>query len=164
MKTRKQQTGFTLVELIITLVVVGILVAVATPSFRNYMVNSRLTTTTNNFVTAIAFARSEAVKRSAPVRIVAIAPTAANEWGAGWDVSDQAGNLIRTFGAAPQGIVINDVMADASTLTFDGRGFLSGLAGGTIITICDDGGNPKGRQLTISPTGRAQLDRQFNGC
>ncbi|MFI9650975.1 GspH/FimT family pseudopilin [Guyparkeria sp. GHLCS8-2] len=62
-----RSSGFSLIELMITIVVAGILLAVAIPSFRNLILSNELTTTTNEWVTAVNLARSEAIKRSAPV-------------------------------------------------------------------------------------------------
>lgn len=163
MQTGKHQSGFTIIELMVTLVVAAIILALAVPSFGDFIANNRLTTTTNNFVTAISFARSEAVKRSNVVRVVAISPTSANEWGGGWQVVDNGGNVLRVFQSDPSVITMDDA-GDITTLTFDSRGFLASLAGGTSISICDNRDGETGRQLTISATGRPQLNREYNGC
>lgn len=57
-------SGFTLVELMITLFVASILLAVAVPSFNRMMVTSRVTAQSNELVAALNFARSEAIKRN----------------------------------------------------------------------------------------------------
>lgn len=62
-----RQKGFSLIELMITIVVAAVLLAVAIPSFRNIILANELTTTTNEWVTAVNLARSEAIKRSAAV-------------------------------------------------------------------------------------------------
>ena len=59
----RKENGFTLIELMITLVVVSILLATAVPYVGNFTKNNRLITQTNDFVLAIQLARSEAVKR-----------------------------------------------------------------------------------------------------
>ena len=86
----KSSTGFTLVELIVTLVVAGILMALATPSFFNTLMTSRITTNTNTLVATLSFARSEAVKRGIPVSICAsndgTSCTGATNWQNGWIV------------------------------------------------------------------------------
>lgn len=66
---RKRQHGFTLVELLITLVVAGLLLALAVPSFNRLMISSRLTTQANNAVSLLAQARTEAVKRRVDVQL-----------------------------------------------------------------------------------------------
>ena len=80
--------GFTLIELMITIAIVGILTALTLPSFTKSLKNNCMTTTTNNLVTSLQLAKSEAVKRRSTVRVEAIDTSEANnEWGkAGWKV------------------------------------------------------------------------------
>ena len=61
--------GFTLIELIITLTVAGILMAIAGPSMWSFLANSRITGQTNDLISDITFARSEAIKRNGTVVI-----------------------------------------------------------------------------------------------
>ncbi|CAG1020655.1 hypothetical protein MTYM_00425 [Methylococcales bacterium] len=57
-----KQHGVTLIELMIALAVLSILLSIAVPSFRQSIISNRLTTVTNEFMAAINFARSEAIK------------------------------------------------------------------------------------------------------
>ena len=65
----RSDSGFTLVELMITLAVAVILVTVAIPSFRDTLARNELITTTNAWVGAINAARAEAVKRNQSVAL-----------------------------------------------------------------------------------------------
>lgn len=58
------QRGFTIVELMTTMAVAAILLAIAVPSFRNITLTNRLNTAANGLVNAISVARMEAVKRN----------------------------------------------------------------------------------------------------
>jgi type IV fimbrial biogenesis protein FimT len=62
--------GFTLLELMVTVAVLAILVTVGVPSFQDLIQNNRVTTQTNELVTALNFARTEAVKRGRNVEVV----------------------------------------------------------------------------------------------
>lgn len=64
---RASVRGFTLVELMITLVVLGVVMAIGIPSFRNMIVSSRVTSNTNEIVTVLQEARMEAIRRRARV-------------------------------------------------------------------------------------------------
>jgi type IV fimbrial biogenesis protein FimT len=56
--------GFTLVELIVTITIVGILSALAGPSLTTLIANQRLSSQANDLLSDLTFSRSEAVKRS----------------------------------------------------------------------------------------------------
>ena len=59
--------GVTLLELMVTIVVLGILVALGLPNLRDFLVGTRLSSSVNGFVGLASFARSEAIVRNQDV-------------------------------------------------------------------------------------------------
>lgn len=66
---RQRICGFTLIELMVTLAVAVVLIAVAVPSFRNITISNKLTTTANDVVGAINVARMEAIRLNANTQL-----------------------------------------------------------------------------------------------
>ena len=66
---RSGQRGFTLIELMITLVVLAIFLSIAAPSFTRLMEKSRVTSEANNFIGLFQIARAEAVRHNKPVSV-----------------------------------------------------------------------------------------------
>lgn len=82
--TCQRSTGFTLVELMVTVSLVAILASLASPSFVSFRRNSELSTITNNFIAALNSARSEAMKRNMNAMI--IPKGNGSDWSKGWIV------------------------------------------------------------------------------
>ena len=62
-----KRRGFTLLELIVTVLLAAILVTLGVPAFRGMILSNRLTAQTNSLVTVLTLARSEAVRRGSDV-------------------------------------------------------------------------------------------------
>lgn len=91
MKTifKKQSAGFTLVEALITISIASILASIAIPSFTKMVEGNRISSASNNFLSALMLARSEAAKRNISVSICtsnngSSCSTALNDYASGW--------------------------------------------------------------------------------
>ena len=169
--------GFTLTELMVALAILAVLLAIAAPSYRDFVVDSRMNGEANEFLTMLNFTRSEAVKRNGTVSMCSSANGTgcanSGNWAQGWIVFvDLDGNggfasdsdtILRVHGA------LNEQSSLAGTLTGtataatnvsflpDGRAMLSGGPphNGTFV-LCTSGETVAGRQITVT-LGRAQL-------
>lgn len=84
----KQQQGFTLLELMITVAIIAIVAAIAAPSFNTQISNNRAAALGEELTGALNFARSEAVRRGSRVSLCASADgaTCGDTWTDGWIV------------------------------------------------------------------------------
>ncbi len=100
----KKNSGFTLTELMVTLVIVGIIAVVGGPSIKTFMQNSELVSSSNELVSALHVARSEAIKLNSRVTICessnGTSCAATGNWEDGWIVFVDADGLLDGTGAA----------------------------------------------------------------
>ena len=168
----KNNHGFTLIELIVTLAVFAILVTVAAPSFNSFVDSSRRASEVNQLSGALAYARSEAIHYDNTVTICAQTSGAescsgTNDWSNGWLVftdlnSDgvyDAGageTLLRIFKPVSAGSAITETSTFApSALTFRGSGFITVTR--AEFKYCGNRGVADARAIIVSKTGRARL-------
>lgn len=123
--------GVTLVELMVTLAIVAILLAVGVPAFADMIRNNKLRTTTNSFFSSINLTRAEAIRRGERVDMVPL--DEAGDWSKGWAVFiDKNGNqkpddgeqVIFSHGPASSGISIKSNLTDSTVqyLAYNGVG------------------------------------------
>lgn len=161
---RKSKRGFTLIELMVTLAVLAILVTIAIPNFQMFVMNSRMATQTNDVITALSLARSEAVKRAANVTVCASSngTSCTGGWAQGWIVRDAGGSVIRVQPALGGASTLNGGTNVASTITFTASGRTTipttATAATTTLRLCPP--SPyvvQGRAIQIEPTGRSNF-------
>ena len=115
----RRAKGFTLVEMMTTILVAAILALLAAPSFVQYVATSRVRNASYDLTTALQIARSEAIKRNAAIDVVR---TVGGDWSGGWKVQVPAGPVVIRQQDAYSALAITD-SANLSTITYgnDGR-------------------------------------------
>lgn len=171
-----RKTGFTLVELMVTLAVVTILALIVVPNVRPILQNNRLSTTTNDFLSDINLARSEAIKRARDIEICTwnstASPTApacdgSGNWSGGWliwvDMNRNGAldtdEIVRSREALA-GMTLRPAAA-VDPITFDRRGV---TANAVDFALCDDRGPTKGKSIKISQVGQASSSPNLASC
>ncbi|SEA21236.1 GspH/FimT family pseudopilin [Variovorax sp. YR216] len=100
---RRHVKGFTLIELITAIVVLAILVGLALPSFRSFVLNQRIRNASFDLMASLTLARSEAITRATTVSFTKGSTT----WDQGWTVTDGTAPVIQNQ-EAYSGLSITD--------------------------------------------------------
>ncbi|HEV7123779.1 MAG TPA: GspH/FimT family pseudopilin [Rhodanobacter sp.] len=163
-----QVSGFTLLELMVTLAVVGILGVVAIPNFRSFMLNQRRDTLVDALVASLHYARNQALNLDQSTTLCAGTPgvsCSGGSWASGWEVvqapPSASAVLLTTHVLQSTSSVPALTAVHASTgFRFTGNGlvtFLPTLAGGVeILKICDARGSTYARAVEINGAGYVQ--------
>lgn len=138
MLSTRSHAGFTLLELLVTMSIFAILLALAVPSFTGFVVNSQLRSTVSTLQTDVMNARAEAIKLAKPVVVRPL--DASLGWQSGWTtvVLDTAGSSdVLT-------LITRDTVSDylavgkktiSGTILYDSAGF-SRDSSGSFIAGC----------------------------
>lgn len=181
---QRNQIGFTLYELMVTLAIVGVVLVIGVPNLGAYRQNSRMTTTANDLHSAFHLARTEATRAKLNVTICASStsmdanPSCGGTWDQGYIVFiDNDGNLqtgvgdtvLRAQPAIADGVtlaVANDATYFGFAATGRGRGMVGVLDPISQVVMCDArgnvtaaGGNSAARLFVATPLGRATIQR-----
>ena len=182
---RKPQAGFTLYELLITMVIVGVVLSYGIANMSDFNRNGRMTATANDLHAAFHLSRSESARGKTNITIcgsatpMAAGATCDGNWNQGYIVFiDTNGDLAR--GGADETILrrvdaiavgVNLRVANGATyFSFAssglGRGNVGGVPAVTQVVMCDErgnitgaGGNSAARLFVTTPLGRATILR-----
>jgi len=138
MLLRRRHRGFSLVELMVTILVMGILFSMAAPTFNDWLINRRIRSTAESVLSGLQMARAEAIRRNASVRFQLVSNVtngcALSSTGPAWIVS--RGAAAGKCGVAPSVTAINPTDNDPIVIASKGG---DEAAGSTILV--GQGGN-----------------------
>jgi len=172
---RCDQSGFTLIELMVTITIAAILLLIAIPGFQAVSQRSQQTNVTNDLVALIGRARSEAVTRNKNIVICvssdqSTCSVGSVTWESGWIMfSDNDNNSLRSGGE--ELLQVHPALAANVTLRSSGFGadHLS-ISKGTGLMLqkgtfkyCDTRGVAGMRALNLSLAGQVRVAVDGNG-
>ena len=164
--------GFTLLEMMITLVILSILVTMAIPAFTISTKNQRLASAAGNLIAELNYARSEAVREGRKIMVSSINSTCCGvnngEWGTrgygSWADTSPApsGDGIFTFGADT---ILRQIDSVGPNVTATARDTVNNPVNTVIfysdgttntsftISVCDDRANEDGKYVDVLASG-----------
>lgn len=173
MRVIAPDAGLTLIEAMIALAIAGILLSLAAPAMRGFLVQNRLAADTSQLVAALTLARSEAIQRGRGVQVcrsidadtaaaacsaAATAKRAADDWGAGWLVLvADSGQILSRQGALDDN---SQVAATRKTITYHS----GGNASSSFAKLAVSHNGEFARTVCISSTGRISVKPDTAEC
>ena len=148
--------GFTLIELMIAITILGILITAALPSFGRFIRDQRVKTATTDMYASIVFARSESIKRAVDVDVT---PNDASNWALGWKVTATAPTATDL---KIQGAIAGVVSSGPASITYRRDGRLSGTASPILVVSSNDDTTITARCIRIDPSGRPNIKVDTN--
>lgn len=126
--------GFTLIELITTMAVAAVLLAIVVPSFQSISRNNAVRTATNDLMSTINIARMQAVS----TRTNLVLKPANGGWSSGWALELSAAGVEEDLETIPNGRVSVSRTVGNGSLVFLARGGLQGGAAEFKVSHNDD--------------------------
>lgn len=174
-----RNSGFTLLELLVTLSIAAVILSIGLPSFRGVLNNQRLTAASNELVTSFNLARSEAIKRVVYVTVCksnnGATCTPATDWADGWIIFansslanastvDAGDEIIRVYPGVSNGISVMPSGAIDEFLSFRPSGTVgTNVANMTgTLTVCDERGAGSARGIVLQSSGHWSVTRDVD--
>lgn len=153
---RRRAAGFTLVELLVTLVIAGVVLTIAVPATTAFLAEQSAAGVADELAGTFRFARTEAIKRSQAVTVCASddGETCGNDWKAGWVVT-VGGTVVRAQNALSS---LDSASADEDEVTFASNG-LATAGSGTFTFVPVGGDTSKQRNVVLSVQGKVEISK-----
>ena len=175
-KSSKIRNGFTIIELMVTVALLAVMLAVGIPGFANLFQVNNIAEISNRFVSSMMLARSEAISENTTVIMCQVngAGTACDndgQWEDGWtvwidldgdNVIDNNEHIARE-NPLPANYTLRSVNNSfANSITFSPTGDASGdvASAADILRLCEpDRNSDLARLIFINAVGRAWVNR-----
>lgn len=157
-----RQSGFTVVELLVTLVVIGVVVTLAAPAFGEIITHQRRQDAAQQLASGIRTARTEAILRGQPVVIRAIE----NDWSKGWqivvDPKNSVDDVVLVERARSGKVLVMGNRPVRRSIRFNelGAPTVSGSFLAGTLFICDSKAAVSHYTVVMARTGRVRIENQ----
>ena len=146
-----RQRGFTLVEALVVIFIVGVLAAIAFPAMTTFLTTQAVRSSAYDLFADLIYARSEAISRGTSVTVMGSGGT---DWKQGWVVRENGGGTtLRSQPSRDSAIVFT---ASQAAVTFDRTGRASDAVNMTftIVPVEDTTQDYQKRCIRLDPSGR----------
>lgn len=155
-----QKSGFTLVEVLVTIFILAIVIAIGVPSYQSMIRGSAMSSNSSDILTSFNYARIEAIKRATSVQLT---PQTHADWSSGlvvWLDSDEDGVLdngeeLRIWETFASGTSVNSSNA-ATGFVFNAMGEVNQE---DQLTLCDDRVAEQGRVISVLVSGATYAEK-----
>jgi type IV fimbrial biogenesis protein FimT len=164
---RRRATGFTLVELLVTMAIAGILLAIGVPSLQSFLADQAAAASADELAEGVRLARAEATKRGMVVKICASQNTSDaspicsgkgdNGWLTGWIILDINGNLLRVQNPMRNIAAVDS--AGTTEIQFVANGLSGSGATKFVLTPTGDSDGTRVRNIEVNQQGRVKVTK-----
>lgn len=159
--SHRAASGFTLIELMVTIAVAAILISLAVPSFNDATLAGKLAASANDLVAGVTLGRSEAIKRNAVTSMCVSSDgtsCGSGGWEQGWIVLSGS-EVVQKHAAAPTGFKVTSTV---TKIDFQPSGVGSTQATLTVCRASPSVGSQE-RLVQVDATGRAYVSKTTTG-
>ena len=157
--------GFTLLELLLTVAMIGVLISFAIPALHSTVQNNRLLSCSNKLVTAVQYAKSEAVTQKQTVLVTSQAnANGTPNYRVGFDNDSDnavsAAELLQVISCEGEGITMSNSLG-TDYISFGATGFRNDGQGTITFTTCNE--KKLGKVFNVSIGGAVSSDDAPSG-
>jgi type IV fimbrial biogenesis protein FimT len=154
---QRTHKGFTLVEMMVTIVIVAVLSALAFPSMRSLIVRNRVRDAATDIFLVLHETRSEALKRNTNVTV---RPVSGTDWTSGWHILDPVNS-----GAdleVHQPLQVGDpahplAVTGPNTITYQSTGRLAVTSAPSFVVSGSYSSHTSTATIKVDPSGRPYI-------